>query len=589
MHILKILKIYWFYQVIKNIKNNNIQLVEALVEKHFQDTFNNYFFKLSYSYSYDCFDYFYRRLKIKKGGHYFLPYYRQILLKQDNNYLELEKIFHYDFGVVDESHVQNFHSDYEIDRLRYQIVSNLIKQNKFDTIGDLIKNITQRSKNSIFKYYLQNYIIFNEEQIKKLITILQIEQAFFEKDILDCYFPSLDKMLYLFLKNNYEINRQYYISCFLRTSNYDLITQIDNDFNITLNDKIQKMHTALFNNYKYKDSADTLDIINLYQSLNYLNEDNILHSYKQQTHEIIIDFTYLPLLKLSPQAEIEMLKKNLVIIIFHKDYYYDLKDKDNINKTINKLECYFDFIKEKIDINKDSLFIEDLLQFIFTHSNDVFLYFYKKFPDIFVKKACNIFTNYFNQVTPSDFIVNEILLEKEKTRKEVLIQTCLNAFIAITHHHEPHNATYFLLKNFINNNNKEKILYSKSKFISALPIIKDILQEQCFNNSEVIYEVFIKSVCDCSKNAIYILENYNLDSNILVKGFVKLNDYEYNEINQLLAKKILEKNIELDNYDQYLIKEKNIDLYKLYISYSLNRKLENKYIIKNIREKKLKI
>lgn len=585
---MNILKIYWLYQIIKNIKNNNIKLVKLLVEKHFKDTFNNYFFKISHSYSYDCFDYFYKRLKIKNGDEYFLPYYRKIHIKNNANFIELAKIFHYSFGQKKESTMQDIDSDEEIDRLRYQIINYLINKNKFEDITCLVKDLSQRSKNSIFKSYLTNYIKFNKNHIEKLISILNIEQRFFEKKILDCYHPDLDKNLYDFMRNNYNIDKKYYICSFLRIDNEEVIKQIDYDFNISFNVKIQKIHDSLLFNYKYQNGKETIDIIKFYQSLGYLNEETILKSFKTNNSEIIIDFIYLPLLNLSKETEIIMLKKNLKIIIFNKQYHFNYKEHDNLKDIITKLDSYFDFIQDKIDINNDSMFIEELLESIYVNSEDIFIYFYKKFPELFIKKSLLIFSTSLNCVKDTNRIMQEVLNETNHSRKRSLLKSFLKAYQKILHHHDKHNISYFLIKNDIHDEDKQSLLHNKIIYSVALPIIKDILQEDFLRNIN-ISDLFLNSICGFSKNSIYLLENYSIDITTLTNGFMKLIHHENNETNLLLASKILEKSINLNDYEQYLVKEHNIGLYKLYQSYSLNRKLESKYQIKNTKQKVVKI
>lgn len=583
-----ILKIYWLYQIIKNIKNNNIKLVKLLVEKHFKDTFNNYFFKISHSYSYDCFDYFYKRLKIKNDNDYLLPYYGNFHIRNNANFIELAKIFHYSFRQKQESIMQDIDSDEEIDSLRYQIINYLINKNKFEVINSLVKDISQQNKNSIFKEYLAHYENFNQKTIEKLIVIFTINQDFFESKILDCYHPNLDKQLYFFIKDNYEIDREYYIRCFLRIDNEELIKQMDYDLNISINHKIQKMHNSFTCGYNYKYDTNVLDIISFYQSLGYLNEETILKSFKTNNREIIIDFTYLPLLNLSKETEITMLKKNLNTIIFNKYYHYNYKDSDNIKEITNKLDIYFDFIKDKIDLKKDNGFIEELLEIIGSNSEDILIYFYKYFPDIFVKRAFQIYSRYFVGNRNTEKIMQEMLSEKNNLRKRSLLKSFLKAYQKILHHHETHNISYFLIKNEIHDKDKESLLHNKIIYSVALPIIKDILQEGFLRNID-INDLFLNSICGFSKNSIYLLENYSIDITTLTNGFMKLIHHENNETNLLLASKILEKSINLNNYEQYLVKEHNIDLYKLYQSYSLNRKLESKYHIKNTKQKVVKI
>lgn len=580
-------QIYWFYKVIKNIKSNHIEIVKTLVEKYFKNDFNNYFLKISYSYSYDCFDYFYKRLKIKNGGEYFFSYYTQVNVKTEN-YQQLEKVFYYDFGQGDESKMEDFDSEDEIDRLRYHIVNSLIKKNKFDIITDLIKNISQKSKNCIFKAYLEHYKKFNQEKIEKLISILNINQTFFEKKVLDYYYPNINKQLYLFLKNTYDIDRNYYIYCFLRTDNKEVIEQMSEDFNVSVNDKIKKIHKTLCHDYKYEAGKNTFDIIHFYQSIGYLNEENIVNSFNKKNDEIIIDYTYLPLLKLSKSTEIAMLKKNLNIIIFEKQYNYNYNDIHNIKSIITKIENYFDFIKDKIDINHDNEFIQDLLEPVALISSDILMYFYKKFPELFIKQAFKIFTRYLNDKREIKQIVQEILNEKNTIRQNDLLNIFVRAYQAITYHHEEHNNAYFLIKNFISDKHKKDILYSKITHYSALSIIKDILEQVHFKNNNISH-LFLESICAFSKNTLYLLEKYSIDISALKDGFIKLIYHENNVTNLSLATHILEKNIELLDYEQYLVKQHNIELYKLYQSYSLNRKLEKKYAIKNTKEKLLKI
>lgn len=582
---INVFKPYYFYQVLKNIKNNNISQVKELIETHFPNAFLQFFFHYSYSYSYDCFRYFYLRLKIKNGKNYSISYYRTIKLKKDFKFEEINQIFNYQFIQEEEE----FSIETKLNRLRYQIIKAMIKEKKYESICHLVLPLGEKEKESIFSLYFDDIDIVDCEEIIKITEIFAITKQFYEEKVFVTYGIDINKSQYDFLRKNYNFESQYWEACFLKTENNEIIEDIIQHYDFSLKTKLNKVYKSLLWAYEYRESEDIINKILLFKKLNLLTKENIINSYTNDLNPIYIDYHYHPLLDIDKTTEKELLKHNLKLIILYggKEYGFSSKNQPIIIEEL--LNNYFNYIKDKIEIETDYEFITEAIEISVQTSEEITLYFYHKFPELFMQKSYAIFDRLLNSNQKPDKILQQVILEQDKLKKEKLIYVIIRNISNKYYYHNTNNMVYFFIKEEVSTQLKEKLLNKKIKEKEALPILIDILEEDYFKNQEKRNEIFFNSIGQDVNNALYFIENYLIEKESLLKSFINLSYYKIEETHIELAKKILEKEIELSEFEQESLQESSVELYKLYQSYSLNRKLNNKLQPKSIKTKKLKI
>lgn len=586
---INLLKPYYFYQLLKNIKNNRFYQVKYLIEKYFENSFNQYFLEYSCSYSYDCFRYFYLRLKRKndKNWHLIFNYYRKINLKRDLNLKELEKIFNYKFLKKEE----DFCSETKLNRLRHQIIKELIKRKKYSTIRELILNLNNEDKEIIFTLYFNDISIVVETELKEIIDIFSITKQFYNDKMFSTYGIDINKSQYDFLQKNYNFESRNWESYFLKTENVEIIEDIVKKYDLSLKTKIEKLRKSLLLCYEYKETHSMIDTINLFQKLDILTEENIIKSYKNESQPVYIDYHYLPLLNIGKNSEKEILKQNLKLILMYgeKAYHEEAEDKEKLLNVESLLDSYFIYISKTIDIERDNEFIIKAIKETLQISEEIGLYFYDNFHDFFMNEKHLFFEKILNTNKVPDKILKRIINEKDDLKKENLIGVIVKKISENYYYHNNNNKIYFTIKDTLTRKFKEILLSKKINEREALPILIDILEEDYFKNQKKINELFADSVGYDVSNALYFVDHYVLDEKSLIKGFLNLSYYNVEEIHINLAKKILEKEVNLSQEDEKSLYKNNIELYKLYQSYALNKKLTEKLQPKINKTKKLKI
>lgn len=582
---INVFKPYYFYQVLKSIKNNNLSQVKELIETHFSNAFLQFFFHYSYSYSYDCFRYFYLRLKIKNGRNYSISYYRTIKIKKDFKFEEINKIFNYKFIQEEEE----FSVGTKLNRLRYQIIQAMIKEKNYEVIDHLVSPLNEKEKESVFSLYFDDINAVNYNELIKLIEIFSISEKFYQEKVFVTYGLDINKSQYDFLRKHYNFESQYWEACFLKTENNEIIEDIVQHYDFSLKTKLNKVYKSLLWAYEYRESEENINKIILFKKLNLLTEENIIKSYTNDLNPIYIDYHYLPLLNINKTTEKALLKHNLKLIILYGGKEYGLSSKNQPMIIEELLDNYFNYIQDKIEIKTDYEFIAEAIEVSVQTSEEITLYFYRKFPDLFMEKSYAIFDRLLNSNQKPEKILQQVLIERDKLKKEKLIYVIIRNISSKYFYHNTSNQVYFFIKEEVSTQLKEKLLNKKIKEKEALPILIDILEEDYFKNQEKRNEIFFNSIGQDVNNALYFIENYLIEKESLLKSFINLSYYKIEETHIELAKKILEKEIELSEFEQESLQESSVELYKLYQSYSLNRKLNNKLQPKSIKTKILKI
>lgn len=589
------IKIYWFFKLLKFIQENNVIQVQTIINKHFSVSnvffdklfdFNKNLFNYSYSYSYDCFIYFLKKIKENKKDFY-PNHYQKLKLKNNKNNNELEKIFHFKYITEGEEVSEEIEYNYSM-QLKSQIILLLIKNNEFELIEKLIVNLSQELKNGIFKVYFTKITITpdNEKTLKKIISLFNIECDFFVSKVLN-YYERLNESQYKFLKENYSISKDNWLTYFLMVDNEYIIEDLLKTYDINIKLILNKINMSLRWSYEYHFHEDLLEKIMFFKRVNLLTEENIIKSFNKDLYPIDIDYRYIPLLNVSKATEDILIKNNLRIIIYYKTQSFLNCDKHDLEQL---LDNYFKYLKDN-NIELDLKFLKEMLESSITSSEKIGVYFYKKFPDLFFENASVVFDRLINsyQDYENNYLLNEIINEPILERKEIFLNAIVRAITNRYFYQADNNKIYFFLKDHLSLDLKEKILHKKSHEKDILPVLIDLLKEDYFLNK--INDIFInciKSGNDTS-NAQYILENYNINNKILTQAFISLSYYKLEENAFEIVRKILEKDIELDTAQLQTLQDNEIEMYRLYQSYYLKRKLQNKLEIKEVKTKKIKI
>jgi hypothetical protein len=267
------------------------------------------------------------------------------------------------------------------------------------------------------------------------------------------------------------------------------------------------------------------------------------------------------------------------------------KTEDEVSIT-KKLENYFSFIEIAYpnihDVKSLSLILNNCIQM----SEDATIYFYEKFPNLFNINKDSLFSKFFinSSIHGKNLLLKKICNEPNQIFKEKLLKSIVKAFSKTYYFSEEFYNIYNDIKEHINKELKNHLILKIADKKEALKIIKDILSE---NNTQNIGQIFYNSINNDLTNSLYLIENYKIEKNDLVKSFLKLAHYDENENENdlfiILAKKIVEQDIELSEDEQMRLKKNNSDLFKIYNSYYLNKKLSLKLELKEIKEKYLKI
>lgn len=593
------IKLYWVYKTLQNIKNNNVIEVKKIVEE--QQIEKSWLFNLfnilqillnySYSYSYDCFEYL--LLKIQEEEKDFFPKsYHSLSLSQQLNPLELIKIFHYEDKRVENTALLGTFSKHNEIGLKTLIILKLIKAKKVSLIPELIKDLNEEDKDSIFRTYFHSLQMKKAYELNNMLNIFKIDKNFFEKHILSNYGNTLDLLQYQFIKKNYEIDKIFWIDYFLIASDDEIIEDIANSYDLSPKIIFQKIHLSLKSDYQYNNQKSILNKIKLYQKLDFLTEENIIQSHKGNNYQIYIDYRYIPLLNISKATQSLLLKNNLKLIIFYIYHYYNMIMRND--EIFNVLDDYFNYIeKEKIIIEDD--FIKEIIEESIPISEKFGAYFYKKFPSLFLEKSFSIFDKLMSSSTHrTTSLLQEVIQEKDDYRKGIFLNSIIRSISNRYYYHKDNNLVYFLIKDNLNKELKEALMRKKIQEKEALPIFIDMLGEPEFQNQETYNKVFLDSIGIQVDNAIYFLNNYFIDKEILEKAYMSLSYYNFEDNSHELAHNILSKNIankkiELTDNDIEILKTNNIEMYKLYYSYTLNHKLNDNLKVKGIKTKKIKI
>lgn len=578
------LKIYYYYKILQSIKSNNIKNLHIYLRKWNGKLFFNKLIKYAISYSYESFEILLSYMENKNV--YFLYHIRQLTLENSYIFAELKKIFLAKFKNKQES--KSF-----IKTVRLSIISELLNLDKENEVKDLVNELTEEEKKDLFTYaFDSSFQLKNEELIfSKIIDLLNIKKEFFDKEVFETYsalgiFIKYEKFIYIIKKYSFE-NYQFE-NLLLQTDNENIIKYIIKNIDIRYRILMLKVAKSLNYNYQYGSEEDSINTILFYKNLNVLNENLIKNSYNEDGNPIYFDYHYLNLLSLKNDTKSLIVKNFLNGLILHFSGRRKTEDEISITK---QLDSYFSFIDVAYpnihDAKSLSLVVNNCIQM----SEEASVYFYDKFPNIFEINKDSLFSKFFinsSGVHGQNLLIKKICNEKNQVLKESLLKSFIKGLSETYYFSEDFYNIYIDVKDNINQELKDYLILKIAYKKEALKIIKDILNESDKKN---IGEIFYNSISDDLSNAIYFIENYSIEKNDLSKSFLKLAYYNEieNESFNILAKKIVEKDIELNEDEQKRLQINNYELFRIYNAYFLNKKLSLKLGIKETKEKKTKI
>lgn len=578
-------KIYYYYKILQSIKNNKIEKLSIYLKKWNGKVFLNKILNYALSYSYKSFELI---ISYMNNHDIYASYYlRKIELRKDYHFNDIKNAFFIECK-----------NNEEMNRLkkivRLNIVMQLIKFNHVFELNNLIKELSEEEKKDLFMYFFDGSsdTNFNEIVFDKLIDSFSINKDFFDKEIFEQYsslgiFISYEKFQYIIKK--YVFENYQFENLLLQTDNKDIIRYIINHIDVRYRILIIKVSKHLNHVYKYSSNEEIVKTIHFYKEMNLLDNKIIKQSYNEDGSPIYLDYHYLNLLELSDDTKKLVVKNYLNCIV--NNYFNNNNNEEELSIS-NKLDNYFYYTDNVYPNLHDKKSLALTLSNCIQVSEDASIYFYEKDPHIFEFNTEALFKKFFinyKEIHQKNLLIKKLCEEKNQNLKTLLLTNLIKGLAETYWFSEDLFDVYVAVKNDITIDIKKNLINKLAYKKEAMKIIKSILDDEEVKETLNIGEIFYYSINSELTNSNYFIDNYKIEKIYLNKAYLKLAYYTDDESFDVLARKIVEKDIELNESEQEILKETKYELFKIYNSYELNKKLSQKLEVKQIKDKKTKI
>ena len=420
--------------------------------------------------------------------------------------------------------------NYEIDHINYikkstpnSTFSNLINENKFSQVFDLIKSFNLKETNFLVNDYKEynNYYNYlnNKDEIYKIGDYYILKIKFQENKLLEIYKPEefeLNDFIYLIqdINKSFLINKDNINSYFIYNDNKQC-------FNINYN-ILLKNYNVLYKSYKEKNENDNIEKDDKFSFKQYLVD--IMNN--KHLNMILFSRIYFGF-GTEGKAYIDIIDSNISLFTI-KIFYniqgtkpFEIFSKEMIFKT-NKLKEFLEYFGEKVDYFKDKMnfFLKinkkDIEIMINSFLNLILSFDYKDFfsdPVKYIIEILIVFKNLsLNFLTYIFSFITKIIIDNYSKLRE-LINPLFNQIIKILEQ----------------NNHFFNIDQLKSFFNSGFSFIKDSSRNIYDKVAESKYGKFIKSESEKIKEK---------SKKVIEKGYETIKEVTSSETAQNIYKKV---------------------------------------------------